>query len=290
MRRRQLRRLSAVAWLRLLRLPAAAAVGIAAAGLVAAWSDGAAAWHVVLRYAAAAALLMSAAAAANDAADAERDGRSRLWRPIPAGQVAPRGALLAAAALAAAALALAASIGWLVLAVAAAMALAAAAYSAAMRGAVLGCLGFALIGMLLPIGAALAVDADAGRAALWWAAPVGGAAGLAFFAVYKLPDFERDDEDGARGVLHWVGIDAALPLGWGATALALALALASVNLAGSNALWIYGPLGYLLAVALAAGAWLALGVTERKLAWQRNLVAPGILALLVGWFGAIASG
>ncbi len=289
MNRRRIRRFHAVAWLRLCRPLATAAAALAAAGLVLGWSA-AAEWHVVLRYALAAALLAVAAAAANDAADAELDSRTRLWRPVPAGQISVRAARIAAAAATAAGLALAGSLGPLVLAVAAGLALCAAAYSHGLRGSPLGWLAWALAAILLPLGAALALPEAGGRAVLWWAAPVGASAGLALFAVCKLPDFERDDEDGARGILHWVGIDAALPLAWGAIAAVLAFSVASVNIDGRDALWIYAPLACLLAAALGTGAALVLQVSERRLNWQRALVAPALLALLVGWFGAIGPG
>ena len=290
MNRRRIRRFHAVAWLRLLRPFTTAAVALAAAGLVLAWGDGAAAWHVVLRYALGAALIAAAAAADNDDADAALDSRTRLWRPIPAGQISGRAARIAAAVLAAAGIAIAGSNGPLAFAVAAGLALCAAAYSHGLRGSPLGWLAFALAAILLPLGAALSLPDLGGRAVLWWAAPVGASAGLAAFAVCKLPDFERDDEDGARGVLHWIGIDAALPLAWGATAAALAFAVASVNIDGREPLWLYAPLGYLLAASLGAGIALVLQVSERRLDWQRALVAPGLLALLVGWFGAIGPG
>ena len=289
MNRRRIRRFHAIAWLRLCRPFTTAAAALAAAGLVLGWS-GSADWHVVLRYALAAALLAAAAAAANDAADADLDSRTRLWRPVPAGQISVRAARIAAAAFAAAGLALAGSIGLLVLAVAAGLALCAVAYSHGLRGSPLGWLAFSLGATLLPLGAALALPEAGGRAVLWWAAPVGAAVGLAVYAVCKLPDFERDDEDGARGILHWVGIDAALPLAWGAIAAALAFSVASVNIDGRDALWIYAPLGCLLAAALGTGAALVLQVSERRLNWQRALVAPALLALLVGWFGAIGPG
>lgn len=290
MNRRRIRRFHAVAWLRLCRPFTTAAAALTAAGLVLGWSGGGADWHVVLRYALAAALLAAAAAAANDAADADLDSRTRLWRPVPAGQVSVRAARIAAAVAAAGGLALAGSIGLLVLAVAAGLGLCAAAYSHGLRGSPLGWLAFSLGAILLPLGAALALPEAGGRAVLWWAAPVGASAGLALFAVCKLPDFERDDEDGARGVLHWVGIDAALPLAWGAIAAVLAFSLASVNIDGRDAIWIYAPLGCLLAAALGTGAALVHQISERRLNWQRALVAPALLALLVGWFGAIGPG
>ena len=183
-------------------------------------------------------------------------------------------------------LALSGSLGWQPLLTSAALVVTAGVYSQAWRGSLSGAACFALAAVLIPLGAALVGGPSGG--ALWWVGPVGAATGLAFFVVYKLPDFERDDEDGSRSVLHWAGIDAAVPTAWAAVALALALALSSINLDGYEAAWVYAPLVWLLSCALGTTIALLRQVTEQRLWWQRALLCPGLLALMVGWLGAMS--
>ncbi len=290
MRRSTLRRSAAYGWLRISRPLTAPAIGLTAALCVLAWTDGGGAWHEPLRYGLAIGLLAAAAALVNDAADGRRDSSVRVWRPVPTGIVGARAARAVAAALAAGGLALAGSLGWQPLLIAAALAATAGVYSHAWRGAMGGAVCFALAALLIPLGAALVGGSSSGAAsgALWWVAPVGAAAGLAFFVVYKLPDFERDDADGSRNLLHWAGIDAAVPTAWAAVALALALALSSINLDGYEAAWIYAPLAWLLLCAVGSTVALLRQVTEQRLWWQRALLCPGLLALVVGWMGAMS--
>ena len=280
------RRSRVYAWLRIFRPLTAPALGLCAALCVLAWTDGAGAWHEPLRYGLAIALLAGAAAMVNDAADAGRDAAVRVWRPMPAGIVGATPARAVAAVLAAGGLALSGSLGWQPLLASAALAVTAGVYSQAWRGSLSGAACFALAAVLIPLGAALVGGPSGG--ALWWVGPVGAATGLAFFVVYKLPDFERDDEDGSRSVLHWVGIDAAVPTAWAAVALALALALSSINLDGYEAAWVYAPLAWLLVCALGTTIALLRQVTEQRLWWQRALLCPGLLALVVGWMGAMS--
>lgn len=286
------RRSAAYAWLRIARPLTAPALGLSAALCVLAWTDGAVAWHEPLRYGLAIGLLAAAAAIANDAADGGRDASVRVWRPIPAGTISVAAARAVAALAAAGGLALAGSLGWEPLLTSAAVIVTAGVYSQAWRGALGGAACFALAAVLIPLGAALvggAADGSAGGV-LWWVAPVGAAAGLAFFIVYKLPDFERDDADGSRNVLHRAGIDAAVPTAWAAVAVALALALSSINVDGYNATWIYAPLVWLLLCAVGTTIALLRQVTEQRLWWQRALLCPGLLALVVGWMGAMSGG
>ena len=286
MRRSGWRRSAGYAWLRILRLRTTAAIGLSAAFCVLAWTDGEVAWHEPLRYGLALALLAGAAAVANDAADARRDASVRVWRPIPAAAIQVPVARGAALLLAAGGLGLSGSLGWQLLLIGAALIATAGVYSYAWRGALGGAAAFALAALLLPLGAALVGGGEGGT--LWWVAPVGAAAGLAFFIVYKLPDFERDDSDGSRNILHWAGIDAAVPTAWASVALALALALSSINVDGFNAVWVYAPLVWLLLTTLGTTVALLRQVTEQRLWWQRALLCPGLLALMVGWLGAMS--
>ena len=290
------RRTAVAAWLALLRPATTLVLTLTAAALCLVATHGDADWHTAFRYAVAIGLLSAAAAVLNDLTDRAHDGSTRIWRPLPSGRVALRSAAILAMVLLVGALALSGSLGWRPLAITAAMAAAAMVYSgvqsgtatrASLRGSFFGWAPFALIGVLLPVGAADAADARIEQ--LWWAVPVGAASGMAAFLLYKLPDYERDDFDGVRSILHWMGIDAALPLSWAGLAGALTLAAASVNVVDGNLAWLIGPLIYLLLAGLGCIGLLWMQVSERRLMWQRWLLVPGLALLLIGWLGAMAA-
>lgn len=290
------RRSTAAAWLALFRPATTLVLTLTSAALCLVATHGEVDWHTVFRYAVAIGLLSAAAAVLNDLADREHDSSTRIWRPLPAGRISLRSAAIAAIALLCGALALSGSLGWRPLAITAAMAAAAMVYSgvqsgattrASLRGSFFGWAPFALIGVLLPVGAADAANARIDQ--LWWAVPVGAAGGIGAFLLYKLPDYERDDFDGVRSILHWMGIDAALPLSWAGLAGALTLAAASVNVVDGNLAWLIGPLIYLLLAGLGCIGLLWMQVTERRLMWQRWLLVPGLALLLVGWLGSMAA-
>ncbi len=287
MQRSPWRRSAVYAWVRIVRPATSVGVGLTAALCAVAWTDGAGAWHEPLRYGVALMLLAAGAAVANDALDAHRDASVRVWRPIPAATISTSAARVVAILLGGGGLGVAGTLGWQPLIIAAALVITGGVYSYAWRGAVGGVAAFALSAVLIPLGAALVGGTDSGGP-IWWVAPVGAATGLAFFIAYKLPDFERDDEDGARNILHWAGIDVAVPMAWAGVALALALALSSVNIAGTDATWVLAPLVWLLVTTIGTTVALLRQVTEQRLWWQRALLCPGLLALIVGWLGAMA--
>lgn len=230
-----------------------------------------------------------AAALIGNALDAKIDAKSRLMRPIPAGKITTRSALLAASLP----FALGATVGfltdWRVGVIGLAMLGASTLYSIAWRGSVIGFLAFALIGVLLPVGAIQAVDEGFPSAHLLWVIPIGALTGAATFMIYKLPDFEIDDVDGSRSVLHWLGIDTAISMSWAVLAAALALAAASINLSGGNLAWLLGPLLYFILAGLFCIWMLMRRVSEVRLRLQRWLIVPMLSFLLIGWLGAAAS-
>ena len=243
-------------------------------------------WHVALRLGLALLALVGAAMLHTDVSDLAHDTTAHLWRPLPSGLVTPSSALRVAAALLIVAVALAASLGWRDLLILIGLAAAAALYSLDLRGSLFGWFSFALVAVLLPLLAAEALN-DL-RDVLWWSLPVGGSAGLAAYLVYKLPDYERDDEDGQRNVLHWMTIDYAVPVTWGAIAIAATVAAASANSEDFRAEWFAPPAGLLIVVALTMTGFLIWRVTEQRLLWQRWLVLPCLMALELGWMGSIA--
>lgn len=230
-----------------------------------------------------------AAGIINNVLDAKIDGRSRLWRPIPAGQITARFSIIGLVFCVALGSADGFLIDWRVGVIGLAMLGAATLHSYAWRGSVLGFAPFALVGVLLPIGAIQAVDTPFPNEHLYWVVPVGALAGMATFFIYKLPQFEMDDEDGARSILHWLGIDMAVPTAWAVVTAALALAAASINISGGNLVWLLGPLLYFIFIGLFCIWMMMRRVTEGRLLIQRMLVMPMLPVLIICWLGAAAS-
>lgn len=280
-----LRRRRASGWLRLLR-PLALLAGTATAVGFAWTLDGSPAWHEVVRVALVMASTLAAASIFNDAADAEFDHNAHVWRPIPSGLVRVDQAQRAATLAAVVALALAASLDWIALLLVFATLILAYLYSARMRGTYLAWVAWSLSFALAPlwIGEAVGAFDDV----LWWSFPVGIVAGLAAYLVIKLPDYERDDVDGARNVLHWLTIDYAVPVTWGALASLIVVAVASANVENLRAEWIIPSATTAIVLELVLMGVLFFGVTERRLVWQRWTLSFAIVAMSIGWLGSIA--
>ncbi len=279
----------AFAWLELCRPSIGFWVNVSALLMPITAAHGSLYWGIPIQYAMMVVLMSYAGGAFNNAADAGIDASTRLMRPIPAGRLSARGAYVFSIALATAGALFGLLIEWRVTVIGLAMFAAVALYSIAWRGSVLGALSFALIGVLLPVSAIQAIDAEFSNAHLLWTLPVGGLTGAAAFMIYKLPDFEIDDVDGSRSLLHWLGIDMAVPMAWAVLAAALALAAASINLSGGNLLWLLGPLLYLILAGLFCIVILMGRVTEIRLRLQRYLVLPLLPLLIICWLGAAAS-
>ena len=280
-----LRRRPAWGWLRLLR--PLALLGGTATAVGFAWTlDGSPAWHEVVRVAPVMASTLAAASSFNDAADAEFDRSAHVWRPIPSGLIRVDQAQRAAALAAVVALVLAASLDWIALLLVLATLVLAYQYSARLRGTYLGWAPWSLSFALVPLWVGEAVDAF--DEVLWWSFPVGIVAGLAAYLVIKLPDYERDDADGARNVLHWLTIDYAVPVSWGAVASLIVVAVASANVENLRAEWIIPTATTAIVLELVLMGVLFFGVTERRLVWQRWALSFAIVAMSIGWLGSIA--
>ena len=243
-------------------------------------------WSMPMRYGAMLALFAAGASMINDALDSEIDGKTRLMRPIPAGRVEARSALMASAIPLAGGAAIGLTADWRAGVLGLAMLAAAALYCIAWRGSVMSLLAFALIGVLVPIAAIQMGGTTFSTAHLLWTIPVGGLTGAAAFMIYKLPDFEKDDEDGSRSVLHWLGIDTAVAMTLAILTAALALAGASINVSGGSFWWLVGPMIYLILAALFCILRLMRGIIEIRLWIQRVLILPVLPVLIVCWLGA----
>lgn len=279
----------AFAWLEMCRPATGNWLLVSAALMVLTAAEGSLYWGLPFQYGAMIVAFAYAAALVGNALDAVIDSTSRLMRPIPAGRITIRAALVVAAVPLALGSAIGFATDWRVGVIGLAILAASAIYNFAWRGSILGFLAFALIGVLLPVGAIQTADEGFSNAHLIWVVPVGALTGAATFMIYKLPDFEIDDFDGARSVLHWLGIDTAISMSWAVVAAALALAAASINLSGGNLAWLLGPLLYFILAGLFCIWMLMRRVSEVRLRLQRWLIVPFMPLLLIGWLGAAAS-
>ena len=252
-------------------------------------AEGSLYWGIPFQYGGMIVAFAYAAGLINNALDAKIDATSRLMRPIPASKMTPKSALLAALIPTALGCVIGFLTDWRVGVIGLAMLAATVLYSYAWRGSLLGFAAFGLIGVLLPVGAIQTADASFTSAHLLWVIPVGALTGTATFMIYKLPDFEIDDVDGSRSVLHWLGIDTAISMSWAILAAALALAAASINLSGGSLAWMLAPLLYFVIVGLFCIWMLMRRITEVRLRLQRWLIVPMLPLLLIGWLGAAAS-
>ena len=273
------------AFLRLLRPRAALAGAGMAVGFAFIAADGAPGWHETLRLALAVAAVLAASAAYNDVADAPYDHDRYLWRPLPSGLVTAREALYVALVFAVAALALGASLGTRPLILALAGLLAGATYSSALRATALSWLPFSLAFALVP--PFVYESLDRFRDPIWWSFLVGALGGLSFYLLFKLPDYERDDIDGQRNLLHWASIDYAIPITWAAIGAYAIVAAASANAETLRLEWFTPPLVIILLLTLGTMALLWGRITERRLELQRWLLSPAVLAMAAGWLGSI---
>ena len=253
-------------------------------------AEGSIDWTEPFIYCAVVVMFTYTAALMNAALDAQLDGSTnRLWRPIPAGRITARAALISALLPFAMGCTAAFVHNWRMGVIALAMLAAAILYHVLWRGSVLSVLVWAFIGVLLPAGAILMVGDVFPSAHVLWIIPIGALTGAGAFMLYKLPDYERDDVDGGRSILHWLGIDTAVAMTWAVLAAAMALSAASINLSGGSLAWLLGPLLYLILVGLFC-IWMQMRrLSEIRLRFQRYLILPILPLLLVCWLGAASA-
>ena len=242
-------------------------------------------WHETVRLALVIAAVLAAASILNDLIDIPHDRYVYLWRPMPSGLVRVDVAVRLAVLAVLIALILAATLGWRPFVTTVAAIFAAGAYSARFRNTPLSWLPYSVTFALIPPWVAEALDRF--DDVLWWSFPVGAMVGLAVHLLLKLPDYERDDTDGTRNVLHWLTIDFAVPVTWGAIGAFIVIAVASANIENLRSEWLVPPAVVLIVLTLGFMTALFLRVTERRLLVQRWVLIPALLALAVGWYGSI---
>lgn len=273
------------AWVRLLR-PVATLTGTATAVAFAfILEDGTPTWHEALRVGVVMAAVLGSAATLNDILDLDHDRDAHIWRPLPAGLVRSEQAWRLALVLAVVAVAASATLGWRSFLLTTAGLSLAYVYSARLKATPLSWLPLALAFAIVPVWVADSVDRF--DDVLWWSLPVGLAGGIAMHLALKLPDYERDDEERSRNVLHWFTIDYALPVTWGAVGVYIVVAVASANIENLRVEWLAPPVAIALSLTLAMMVALSFRVTERRLLVQRWLVGGAVVALSFGWLGSI---
>lgn len=284
-RRLPLRRQPGWAWLRLLRPIALTVATATAVGFAFILEDGSPTWHEALRIGIVMAAVLAFASVMNDILDRHHDRDVYIWRPIPADLVDRDRALRLTQFLAVLAIALAASLGWRPALIAIAGLAAAYLYNVRLKATPFSWVPFALAFALIPVWVAESVDRF--DDVLWWSFPVGLSGGLATYIAIKLPDYERDDTDHTRNFLHWLTIDYAVPVAWGAMGAYIVIAVASANIQTIRAEWLVPPAAIAIVLTLGVMVPLFFGVTERKLLAQRWLFSASVVALSFGWLGSI---
>ena len=200
----RLARSRAVAWLELCRPHAATLLLLSSALMVLTAAEGSLFWALPLQYGAMVVALSCAAGLLGNALDAEIDGKSRLMRPIPAGKMETRSVLLAATIPTATGAAIGFSTDWRVGIIGLAMLGASVMYNVGWRGSILGFASFALVGVLMPVGAIQTADVSLADAHLLWVIPVGALTGAATFLIYKLPDLSSTTSMGhVQSSMRW---------------------------------------------------------------------------------------
>jgi 4-hydroxybenzoate polyprenyltransferase len=244
---------------------------------------------VVGRLAVAMLLLQCSIGATNDLADAPADAGAKPSKPIPAGIVPARAAVVVAAVCAALGLALAASVSAGTLAIGAIGLGLGYAYDLGLKGTAFGWVPFAAGIPLLPLFA--------------WAGATGGApeaivvlavlavpAGAALAVANALPDLERDAASGVRTPATTLGRSRAWRIEAALQAVVVVAALVSLLAIGGRApdIRAFAVIGWSI-IGLGAGVLLSgrESVSARQRGWELQAIAIGGLA--AGWVGAMAA-
>jgi 4-hydroxybenzoate polyprenyltransferase len=227
--------------------------------------------------------LQAAIGALNDAVDAPRDAGLKQGKPIPAGLVTRREAVLVAAAAALAGLALTVPSGAGPLVVALAILAVGGLYDLALKGTAWSWLPFAVGIPLLPVFAWLGAGSPL-PAAFRLLIPAGALAGAALAIGNAMVDVERDRAAGITSIAARLGRVSARRTMALLYATVLVAALASSPVATAPALAI--AVVAVAAVVIAAGVVLAGAASPaaRERGWQLQVIAVAVLA--AGWLGS----
>jgi 4-hydroxybenzoate polyprenyltransferase len=227
----------------------------------------------------------SAIGITNDVFDRDLDAATKPWKPIPAGIVPARAAILGAIVLLAVTVGVAATLGAGSLALAAVGTACGLAYDARLKRTLLSAVPYMIAIPTLPLWVWLTLGEW--DAVLLWVLPLGALIGLALHLANTLPDIDGDSVNGVRGLAHALGARGSMFVAWAAFALALAMSLA-LAVVVSYDVRVY-------AGAFAAGvACLAAGVIayairrdEAALQFGFGILSIGAAVLAAGWLAAV---
>ena len=228
----------------------------------------------------------SAIGVTNDYCDRGLDAASKPWKPIVAGVVRPRDALILAGLLIVAAAGLAATLGPGSLGLAMLGMGCGLAYDVRLKRTAWSALPFMVAIPVLPAWAWLTLGAW--EAVLWWLLPLGALIGLALHLANTLPDIDTDASYGIAGLGHRLGARKSMLAAWASFGAALVLsgAIAPVVSYDVRIYATTASLGVLCLVA-SAGAFL-LRRDSFALQFGFGVLGAGSAALAVGWLAAVS--
>lgn len=224
-------------------------------------------WRSLLKLSLAMLCIQSAIGAANDAFDVELDRLAKPWKPIVAGALSRRAAVVIAALTALAGSIICASLGagaWLSGMGGLACGL---AYDAGLKRTRFSVVTYVVALPLLPVWVWTALGRMTPR--LLWEYPLGVLIGCALYLGNTAPDVAGDAAAGVQGAAHRLGTRGALFAGWASLALALVLGL-----------MLSAPAGYETAKVVVAAA---IAAVLLILAVAISLARPRPATMRVGW-------
>jgi len=256
----------------------------ATAGLAFVASDGSPDTGIVVRMVVVMLLVQCAIGVTNDVFDRELDARTKPWKPIAAGLVTPRAAVVLALAFLVASLALAVTLGPAGFGLAALGAACGMAYDMKFKRTVFSAVPYAVAIPTLPLW--VYVSLDRAEPVLWWLLPLGALIGVTLHLANTLPDIEADAANGVRGLAHRLGVTRSMQVSWLMFAAALGLAAALGPFLEADMRWYAGSLATGAACLLAAvRAYAVRGEAALRLNFAATSIGTAVTA--VGWLAAV---
>ena len=229
-------------------------------------------------------LIQGSIGAANDAFDVDLDRLSKPYKPIVAGAISRRAAVVVAVISAIAACAIASSFGlaaWLLAMTGLACGI---TYDAGLKSTRFSVLAYVLAMPLLPLWVWVALDRFS--LGLLWVYPFGILIGISLYLGNTAPDIASDTAAGIAGTAHRIGLARTLICAWGCLGLTLGLGPILAGVAGLNT-------GLVAATSAGASLWLVAAVlvsvrntdpARLRISWVLTIASSLIFAL--GWLTA----
>lgn len=239
----------------------------------------------VLRLAVVMLLIQSAIGATNDYRDQRLDAVSKPWKPLVAGALSPRTALIIAVAAIVLAALFAATLGlvsWLLAMLGLGLGL---VYNLWLKRTPFSALPYLVAIPLLPVWVWTSVGYW--RPGLLWLLPLGVLVGLSLHLANALADFDSDTAAGTGGLAQHLGWRPALFISW--LSMAVAFALAAIILFSGTGRPVHALLGSAVGLVLflsAVGCYQVLP-RQRALPLHFGLLALATAVSGAGWLAAL---